>query len=63
MKDMMRNVNTSYIMEEIKKIFEKTEYNGQDINVYKDTLYRNIEEIFKKQVIIDKKISESAKQI
>lgn len=50
-------------MEEIKKIIIKTEFNGKDINAFKESVYKKIEEIFSKQVIIDKKISESAKQI
>lgn len=51
------------VMEEIKTIINKTEFDGKDINVYKETVYKRIEEMFSKQVIIDKKISESAKQI
>ncbi|ACF44231.1 hypothetical protein [Pelodictyon phaeoclathratiforme] len=51
------------LMEEIKKIIIKTEFNGKDINAFKESVYKKIEEIFSKQVIIDKKISESAKQI
>lgn len=60
----MKNENKiKNVMEEIKKIFDKTEFDGKDIEVYKETLYKKIEEMFHKPVIIDKKISESAKQI
>jgi len=51
------------IMNEIKQIIDKTEFDGKDISIYKETVYKKIEEIFNKQVIIGKKISESAKQI
>ncbi len=54
---------TDSVMEEIKKVIDKTEFDGKDINIFKETVYKKIEEIFNKQVIIDKKISESAKQI
>jgi len=50
-------------MDEIKKIIDKTEFDGKDINLYKEIVYKKIEEIFHKSVIIDKRISESAKQI
>jgi hypothetical protein len=50
-------------MEEIKKVRETFDLDGKDLNSYKETLYKKIEEKFNMSVIIDKKISESAKQI
>ncbi len=63
MKFMNPLIKIENVMEEIKTIINKTEFDGKDINVYKETVYKKIEEMFSKQVIIDKKISESAKQI
>lgn len=60
-KLVMKQINN--VMEEIKKIIDKTEFDGKDITVYKETVYKRIEKMFNKHVIIDKKISESAKQI
>ena len=60
----MKRINKiNSVMDEIKKIIDKTEFDGKDINLYKEIVYKKIEEIFHKSVIIDKRISESAKQI
>lgn len=55
--------NKINIMKEITNVIDKNAIKGKKLEDFKQELFDEIEQIFKHKVVIDKRISESAKQI